>query len=268
MRRFLLALTLIILLTAACDRPVPPTTPTPTATATADVTLPPNEPTADPTPTREVLPIDTLDCNTLQIHQDFPPVNADPCLLAPHDTTRLFESADNRHQAHPVSLRPRMWLGPVADTPFWVNRSSSPRGYRLEITEVDGTFGYEFLFPTTLTNERSSRYIIKVGAVLSLGGVPDPETVFLSVNLGFDTRSDLLELTPQEMPTSGGVISRGYHEWVWVIENGDPFVTMSVGAYFHIQYAGCVGECFITFQQIAVLSAPDDFGSDAVIDVP
>lgn len=234
-----------------------PATQTPyVVTATPDVTVT-RVPTAGPdaTPTPEVLQ-ENIDCQTLTVTADeFPTTNANPCM-------RVFGSAlysegvgDPARQWDRVEPFEILYApGSVGLAPFayWKDIGEGvPRGIRMDVSWVNGRFGYS---QPGIWLKGGQRYILKLevvsglfdngGAGASLGG---------AIAYGTGERVNL--------PQWG--MQRGPVEAIWVIETSVSRV-VTWEAWTAIQWANVTGN--LTWQGMRVEIAPDGFGDDVVIE--
>lgn len=215
---------------------------------------PPPTSTVDPTPTPEALV--NLDCQTLQpTNSEFPAINANPCLRVfdsvLHSEQRTEGRTWDRLDEYAIVYRP----GNTGKSPFvyWRDITSpDPRGLRMDVSWVNGEFGYSqnliYLLP-------GQRYIIKIEAVSEL----------------FDNGGSLPALDAR-LVYSGGkylefqqwtITQRGPVEAFWVVESSSARA-VTIEWWVDIQWANVTGN--ITLQGLRVELAPEGFGDDIVLE--
>jgi len=109
-------------------------------------------PTPDPTPTQEAELFAVKQCLTLKLQPEpLEPLSANPCLEGPFTEAVLIATPEDiRHQVIPQGFVAVHTLNAANDclTPWFVNHrdfnspGSDERGYRVDISEVCGRFGY------------------------------------------------------------------------------------------------------------------------------
>lgn len=231
MRRLVLFLGLLILLVGCQTTPV-----IITATSVQPATLAPTDiATTPPNP-----------------HADLPPfswVNINPDLSGRPVVTQVW----GRGIAQPPNYK-FVYTSPDSPPlpPFVYNQTD---GYRLEPAWIRGTWGYREegieLYP-------HQRYLIKVIYSTSLSTQSEANLdvgghVYNSSG-GSDT-----PLTPHAVP-----LRSDHREDIWVIETDKPYPTIALDVTFTLGFASVSGGG-ITFHAIQVLTAPADFGSDALL---
>lgn len=124
---------------------------------------------------------------------------------------------------------------------------------------VAGTF---CLAEDNIPLEEKTRYIVKIRAD-KVDLSPVEGTEWVNGDVGVFARlwvTDGTNVTLREQPVAQ---RRSKAEWIWVIESDKRYPTVRLEACFRIQWASVTG--IILLDDIEILTAPVDFGDDAVV---
>jgi hypothetical protein len=252
--RAIVLLALLAVLLAGCGEGVVivvrTATPGPTATSIA---------TEPPTPTQEADFDKVLDCQTLTVEESvWRVVNANYCFMVFGSSLYVEKpggTSDGRQWARLEEYQIIYEPGNVNTPPwvFWYDLGGShPRGLRMEISQVNGHFGYS---QSGTYIQAGRRYVLKLEGVSEVVEAQQ-------ANVGLGGRLHLSDGTVVDLPPRY-VTQMGPVEVLWVIESDD-WVSMRWDAWLNITWASAFGA--YTWQGMLVMGAPaDDWGEDVVI---
>ncbi|MCA9367113.1 hypothetical protein KC887_02470 [Candidatus Kaiserbacteria bacterium] len=236
-RLYIVAICLLLLL-GACNGATPtPDTNTPAPTQIA-LETPTAINTTIPAPTSTLTPIITpVDPTpTQEVNDTLRTVNGNPYLCGDVVRSDIYPTSDGRYQAQPDQYNLILTLGNIGVPPY-INYRNAPNGCHhlgIEVTEVNGLFGYE----TGYTFQPNQCYLGKVTAYVSLnqavqgiGNLSDA-SVFARIRIG----DRVIPFTAQ-----------GFNDWTTPVESIFPFrfnqeTFAFFGAGVYIRWATFRGE--------------------------